>query len=174
MVKPFARVALLCGVLAGVAAASLMSASTASAHAIAELNGDPAYAGRTSIFTLELQHGCLSNEKGTDTVVAFFDSSFPSVRPKSVSGWKSQKSRQSNGNHKIKWSLVGNRPAFNTPTYFPLSIDWPKAPGVYGVPVKQKCDGAKNMWNTPDAPATANAPSPPLYPLPQIKVLPAP
>lgn len=174
MVKPFARVTLLCGALAGVAAASLMVASSASAHAIAELNGDPAYAGKTSRMILELQHGCLSNEMGIDTVVAYFDSSFPSVRPKSVSGWKSQKSRQANGTHKIKWALVGARPAFNTPTYFPISIDWPAMPGVYGVPVKQKCDGAKNMWNTPNAPATADAPSPSLYPLPQIQVLAAP
>jgi hypothetical protein len=42
------------------------------------------------------------------------------------------------------------------------------------VPVTQVCDGEINRWQVPDGPATANQPSPPLYPLPQIKVLPAP
>ena len=71
----------------------------------------------------------------------------------------------------VTYTLTGTRPSFNTPTYFPLTIGWPSKPGVYGLPVKQKCEGETNVWDVPDGPATANQPSPPLYPLPQIKVL---
>lgn len=175
MAHTFARMMLISSVCCVAALAlGMAGASAASAHAIVELNGDPAYAGRTSILTLELQHGCLGNEAGIDTVVAYFDPSFVSVKPKSVPGWKSQKATESDGTHRIKWTLTGDRPKFNTPTYFPMTISWPKQSGVYGVPVKQKCLGEVNVWDTPDGPATANRPSPPLYPLPQIRVLPRP
>ena len=171
MAHAFARTTLIGSVIAGIAAVSLATASAASAHAIVELNGDPAYAGRTSVLTLEVQHGCLANDAGIDTVVAYFDSSFISVKPKSVPGWKSQKTKESDGTHRVRWTLTGDRPKFNTPTYFPMTIGWPKQSGVYGVPVKQRCLGEVNVWDTPNGPATANKPSPPLYPLPQIKVL---
>ena len=171
MAHSFARMMLISSVVVGVATASLATASAASAHAIVELNGDPAYAGRTSVLTLEVQHGCLGNEVGIDTVVAYFDPSFVSAKPKPVPGWKSQKTKESDGTHRIKWTLTGDRPKFNAPTYFPMNIGWPRQAGVYGVPVQQRCRGEVNVWDTPDGPATADKPSPPLYPLPQIKVL---
>ncbi len=71
------------------------------------------------------------------------------------------------------WKLTGAVPAFNAPTYFRMKISWPKEPGVYGVPVIQRCNGEVVRWEIPDGPATADKPSPPLYPLPQIQVLPA-
>jgi hypothetical protein len=55
-----------------------------------------------------------------------------------------------------------------------MKIEWPSIPGVYAMPVTQTCDGEVNRWNVPDAPATADQPSPPLYPLPQVQVLAAP
>lgn len=158
------------------AAAGLLiaSAAPASAHAIVGLNGDPAYAGKTSVMTLEVQHGCLSNELGIEKVVATFDKSFGKVKAKPVSGWKSKVRPGPRGIQRIVWTLTGSVPAFNQPTYFPIKIAWPQTPGVYGVPVTQECDGEINRWDVPDGPATADKPSPPLYPLPQIKVLPAP
>jgi hypothetical protein len=160
---------------AGIASAALVlgSALPASAHAIVDLSGAPAYAGKSSVMTLEIQHGCLQNEAGIDKVAAYFNKKFGKVAPQAVTGWTSKVSRTSDG-RKVVWVLQGDVPAFNTPTFFPMSINWPAKPGVYGVPVRQWCDGATNVWDVPDGPATANKPSPPLYPLPQIKVLPAP
>lgn len=157
--------------VAAVAGLGIAAAPSASAHAIVELNGDPAYAGRTSVMTLEVQHGCLANEVGIQKVVATFEKSFGKVRPKPVSGWASKVREAPRNGQRIVWVLKGAVPAFNQPTYFPMKIAWPKTPGVYGVPVTQVCDGEIDHWNIPDAPATANKPSPPLTPLPQVQVL---
>jgi hypothetical protein len=171
MTSRTSRVARIATALAAVSGLVIMGASPASAHAIVELNGDPAYAGRTSVMTLEMQHGCLSNELGIDKVVATFNKKFGTVKPKSVAGWKSKVRSTSGNKQRIVWTLTGSVPAFNQPTYFPIKISWPKQPGVYGVPVAQVCDGEVNRWDVPDGPATADKPSPPLYPLPQIEVL---
>lgn len=165
------RLGLAALLAAALAPAALINAAPASAHAIVDLEGDPAYAGRTSAISLELQHGCLANQVGIDTVVVYLEKSYRSVQAGAVDGWKVSAKRTSDKTRKITYTLTGTRPAFNTPTYFPLTIGWPAKPGVYGVPVKQKCDGEVNVWDVPDGPATANQPSPPLYPLPQIKVL---
>lgn len=153
------------------AAAVMGSASPASAHAIVDLTGKPAYAGKSSVMTLEVQHGCLQSETGIDKVAAFFSKEYGKVTPSAVSGWKAISKRTSDG-RKVVWTLTGAVPAFNTPTYFPMRITWPAKPGVYGLPVKQWCGSDTNIWDVPDGPATADKPSPPLYPLPQIKVLP--
>ena len=160
---------------AGIASATLLVASAmpASAHAIVDLSGAPAYAGKTSVMTLEVQHGCVQNQACIDKVAAYFNKKFGKVTPQSVTGWSGKVSRTSEG-RKVVWTLQGDVPAFNAPTFFPMSITWPAKSGVYGVPVRQWCDGETNVWDVPDGPATANKPSPPLYPLPQIKVLPAP
>ena len=165
------RLALAALLAAALAPAALVSASPASAHAIVDLQGTPAYASRTSTISLELQHGCLANEVGIDTVVVYVEKSYRSVAPGAVDGWKVSVKRTSDKTRKVTYTLTGTRPSFNTPTYFPLTIGWPSKPGVYGRPVKQKCEGETNVWDVPDGPATANQPSPPLYPLPQIKVL---
>jgi hypothetical protein len=149
---------------------AMTSALPASAHAIVDLTGKPAYAGKTSVMTLEVQHGCLQNETGIDKVAAFFSKEYGKVKPSAVAGWKATSKRTSDG-RKVVWTLTGAVPAFNTPTYFPMTITWPAKPGVYGMPVKQWCGSDTNIWDVPDGPATADKPSPPLYPLPQIKVL---
>ena len=159
---------------AGAALASvaigLASATPAAAHAIVDLSGEPAYAGKTSVMTLEVQHGCLQEATGIDKVAAYFGKKFGKVQPASVAGWTSKSKRTADG-RKVVWTLTGAMPSFNTPTYFPMTITWPAKAGVYGVPVKQWCGSDTNIWDVPDGPATANKPSPPLYPLPQIKVL---
>lgn len=159
------------GLVAAIAGVVLATAPQASAHAIVDLRGDPAYAGHSSLITLEIQHGCLQNQSGVDTVIVHLPKAFRVVQPGSVAGWKVSAGRTSKGAHRVVYTLTGTRPDFGTPTYFPLTIGWPKRPGVYGVPVKQKCKGAVNIWDVPDRPATADQPSPPLYPLPQIRVL---
>lgn len=157
---------------ASLASAGLVFASAlpASAHAIVDLSGKTAYAGKTSVMTLEVQHGCLQEETGIDKVAAYFDKRFGKVKPEAVTGWASKSKRTAEG-RKVVWTLTGAVPSFNTPTYFPMTITWPAKAGVYGVPVKQWCGSDTNIWDVPDGPATANKPSPPLYPLPQIKVL---
>ena len=47
-------------------------------------------------------------------------------------------------------------------------------PGVIGMAVTQICAQDTTVWNTPMGPATADADSPPVTPMPQVKVLPAP
>lgn len=159
-------VALVAGI-----AGLVVGAPSASAHAIVDLEGDPAYAGRSSRISLEIQHGCLQNGSGVDTVIVRLGKAFRFVEPGPVDGWRVTVGRTAKGSHRIVYTLTGSRPAFSTPTYFPLAIGWPRKPGVYGVPVKQKCGGAVNAWNVPDVPATADQPSPPLYPLPEVQVL---
>lgn len=157
----------------GACALLLGTATSASAHAIVDLTGKPAYAGRTSVMTLEIQHGCLQNEKGVDKAVAYFGKEFRRVSPHAVDGWRVSTKSTGDG-RKVVWKLTGTRPAFNAPVYFPMQISWPQTPGAYGLPVKQWCGKATNVWDVPDGPATANQPSPPLYPLPQVQVLPRP
>lgn len=164
------RLLLAAGGALGALALTVATALPASAHAIVDLSGDPAYAGQTSVITLEVQHGCLQNSKGIDKVAAYFDTDYRKIKPRTVTGWSVRVKHTSHGT-KVVWHLTGDVPAFNTPTYFPMKISWPRTPGVYGVPVKQWCGSATNVWDVPDGPATANQPSPPLYPLPQIKVL---
>lgn len=169
-----AKAAAVCGSSAMIAAVMMLaSASPAHAHAIVDLDGEPAYAASTSVMTLEVQHGCLQNSNGIDKVVAYLSKDYRKVVPSDVSGWSSQVARTSTG-RKVVWKLTGAVPAFNVPTYFPMTISWPKRPGTYGLPVKQWCQGATNIWDVPGGPATADKPSPPLYPLPQIQVLAAP
>ncbi|MGA0011329.1 MAG: hypothetical protein ACO3ID_11220 [Candidatus Nanopelagicales bacterium] len=160
----------LLGVSLASAALVVASAAPASAHAIVDLTGEPAYAGKTSVMRLEIQHGCLQNETGIDKIAAYFGKKFGRVKPAAVTGWTSTSKRTADG-RKIVWKLTGSVPAFNTPTYFPMMITWPAKAGVYGVPVRQWCGSETNIWDEPDGPATANKPSPPLYPLPQIKVV---
>lgn len=170
-----ALTASLSSLAVGTLAAALLvaSAAPASAHAIVALNGDPAYAGRTSTMTLEIQHGCLQNEAGIEKIAAYFDKAYGKVVPGKVDDWTASVKRTGKTT-KVVWTLTGDVPGFNTPVFFPMAITWPKKPGVYGLPVRQWCDGATNIWDEPDGPATAGQPSPPLFPLPQIKVLSAP
>lgn len=165
------RIALSSATAAITAIVVLASATPASAHAIIELNGAPAVASMKSVMTLELQHGCLQNEVGIDKVTAYFSQHFRSVKAHRVDGW-SVAVKESKKGIRVTWKLTGTRPAFNTPTYFPMTIGWPTKPGAYGLPVRQECEGQVNVWDTPGGPATADQPSPPLYPLPEVQVLP--
>ena len=99
----------------------IASAAPASAHAIVDIGGDPAYAGRTSTMTLEIQHGCLENEAGIDKVAADFDKDYVKVKPQAVEGWTSSVKRAGKTT-KVVWKLTGDVPAFNTPVFFPMDI----------------------------------------------------
>ena len=153
---------------AGVLAAGVVPAE---AHAIIELNGKQAYAGQTSIYTMEIQHGCMSNEGQTLKVMVFYGAAFRNLVPRHVAGWKSRVVAGHNGGHTVVWTTQGAAQVFNVPLYLPTRVTWPHRAGVYGIPVKQFCKGGTSVaWTTPFTPATANAPSPPLTPLPQIQV----
>ncbi len=152
----------------GVLAAGVVPAE---AHAIIELKGKQAYAGQTSIYTMEIQHGCMSNEGETLKVMVFYGAAFRNLGPRNVAGWKSRVVAGRNGGHTVVWTTQGAAQPFNVPLYLPTRVTWPHRAGVYGIPVKQFCKGGTSVaWTTPFAPATANAPSPPLTPLPQIQV----
>ena len=71
----------------------IASAAPASAHAIVDLSGDPAYAGRTSTMTLEIQHGCLQNEAGIEKIAAYFNKNYIKVVPQSGDEWSSSVNR---------------------------------------------------------------------------------
>jgi uncharacterized protein YcnI len=147
------------------------SAAPASAHAIIELNGADAVAGHTSVMTLEIQHGCITAADGTQQVLAFVGKPWGRVAPKPVEGWSIATKRLSAGGQQITWTKQGEPQPFGTPVYFPMRVTWPTSPGVYGMSVTQACPSGTTTWDVKDGPATANAPSPPLTPLPQVKVL---
>jgi len=159
--------ALLIGLVAG----SLLAVSApAQGHAIIELNGKDAMAGATSPMTLEIQHGCIDGAQETLQVQAFTGKSWGRVIPKPVTGWNSAVTKQRNGGSLITWSKQGAAAPFGTPVYFPLEVSWPKKSGIYGMSVLQVCPSSSTFWNEPFTPATANKPSPPLTPLPQVQV----
>lgn len=153
----------------GFTAALLTVAPAAWAHAIVDLNGVPAYAGKHAEMILEIQHGC-GNGEGVDEVAAYFSKSYRKAVPLDVDGWWAT-TRQTPDGRQVIWRRRGNAIDFNTPTFFPLKMIWPSKPGVYDLPVKQKCGDATIMWDVEFGPATADEPSPPLYPLAQIRVL---
>lgn len=124
--------------------------------------------------TLEVQHGCLDGEDGATKAVIYYGRAFRKIVPAAVTGWSSAVKPHGNGGHKVVWNNLGAPTPFGTPVYLPMTISWPIVPGVYGIPVKEVCGKEVVMWNEPFGPATANRPSPPLTPLPQVKVLPGP
>lgn len=74
------------GIVPTALAAVVLSAGSASAHAIIELDGVSAVAGKTSLMTLEIQHGCLPSE-ATIEVEAFVGPAWRGVQPGGVPGW---------------------------------------------------------------------------------------
>ena len=145
-------------------------ASPASAHGIIDLKGVSAVAGKSSVMTLEIQHGCLPSEP-TLQVEAFVGAPWRAVKPQAVAGWTSSVTKQSKGGWHITWKNQGVPIPFGTATFFPISVDWPTTPGTYGMSVMQLCPGSSYYWNDKYAPATANVPSPPLTPRPEVLVV---
>ena len=93
------------------------------------------------------------------------------ITPKEVDGWKSQVKRTAKGGQQITWDNLGAPQPFNQPFFLPMNISWPKKKGTYSMKVTQVCPDEVMVWGTPDGPATANKPSPPLTPLPQVQVV---
>ena len=89
----------------------IASAAPASAHAIVALNGDPAYAGRTSTMTLEIQHGCLQNEAGIDKIAAYFDKAYVKVDEEGTEAAAARRSNASVKRAAISPSLTATSPA---------------------------------------------------------------
>ena len=168
--------------IASVAVSALIVAVAvvpAEAHAIIELRGTPAYAGQASRLTMEIQHGCnpaskVPNVFPTTRVSAYFNSRFGTVTPRALKGWAVSRTVLANGTQQLTWRATGPAQPFGMPFYPSMRVQWPHRPGVYGVVVRQFCAGASLSWNTPNRPATATQPSPPLLPLPTVRVLAAP
>lgn len=151
--------------------AGVATAGPVSAHAIISLDGVAAVAGKRSAMTLEIQHGCITKQTGTVAVDAAIPKSWGRVVPAPVAGWDVTIERAASGARTLHWVKQGDPQPFGTPVFFPLQIRWPAKPGVYGMTVTQTCPDDVTTWGTPDAPATADAPSPPLTPLPQVQVV---
>ncbi len=163
------RRALLAG--ASILTVVVVAAAPVQAHAIIELNGADAVAGRTSLMTLEIQHGCITVADGTQLVLASVGKPWGRVVPKPVDGWTITAKKLASGGQQVMWTKQGEPQPFGTPVYFPMLVTWPTTPGVYGMSVTQACPSGTTTWDIKDGPATANSPSPPLTPLPQVKVL---
>jgi hypothetical protein len=160
--------------VAAVVALGFVGAAPASAHAIISLGGVDAVTGQTSRMTLEVQHGCLSDEDGVLQVLAFVGKPWGRLRPQPVAGWSMKRATLASGGQQITWTKDDGVPqVFNVPVYFPIDVTWPSRPGVVGMTVTQVCAQDTTTWNTPAAPATASTDSPPQTPMPQVKVLPA-
>jgi uncharacterized protein YcnI len=157
--------------LLGLGAIALAPVGPASAHAIIQLNGVSAVAGSTGAMTLEIQHGCLPAE-ATTQVEAFVGTPWRAVTPGQVAGWRSSVERLPKGGWHIVWTNLGEAIPFGTATFFPITVDWPTKPGAYSMRVTQQCtNGTSYDWNTKYGPATANRPSPPLTPRPEVQVV---
>lgn len=154
-------------------ATALSVPAPAQAHGIIDLGGVDAIAGRTSTMTLEIQHGCITQSTGTVQVQAFVGRPWGRVVPQPVAGWTVALSRLPNGGRQVTWTKEGDPQPFGTPVYFPLRVTWPGKPGTYSMKVVQACPDDITTWGTPFGPATADAPSPPITPIPQVQVLPA-
>ncbi len=160
--------------ITGLAAAVLLCVpAPAQAHGIIDLGSVDAVAGRTSTMTLEVQHGCITNATGTLQVEASVGRPWRRVAPQPVRGWTVGVQRLPSGGQQITWTKQGDPHPFGTPVFFPIRVTWPQKPGVYSMKVVQACPGDVTTWGTPPGPATANSPSPPITPIPQVKVLPA-
>lgn len=147
------------------------SASPAAAHAIIELDGVSAVAGRTSQMTLEIQHGCLPSE-ATLKVDAYVSRAWRAVRPAPVAGWQVSVDRLPGQGWHVTWTNLGEPIPFGTATFFPVTVDWPTKPGTYGMRITQDCtNGTSYDWGQKYRPASANQPSPPLTPRPEVKVV---
>ena len=159
------------GIALGVFASIVLLAAPASAHAIIDLDGVTAIAGKTSGMTLEIQHGCLPAE-ATTQVEAFVGRPWRAVRPRAVPGWQATVQRLANGGWHVTWVSLGPPIPFGTPTFFPISVGWPSKPGTYAMHVTQQCtNGTSYDWNEQYGPATADTPSPPLTPRPEVHVV---
>ena len=168
--RPSLKAASAAGGLTSLAVVGL-AAGPAAAHAIIELDGVSAVAGRTSAMTLEIQHGCLPAE-ATTQVQAFVGRPWRAVRPAPVTGWEASVQRLARGGWQITWTNLGEPIPFGTATFFPIEVDWPTQAGTFGMRVTQQCtDGTSYDWNEKYRPATANSPSPPLTPRPEVQVV---
>lgn len=146
-------------------------AATATAHAIIRLEGVSAVAGATSSMTLEIQHGCLPAES-TLQVEAFVGKSWRALKPQNIDGWSTTVAKQANGGWHVTWKRVKDPVPFGTPTFFPISVSWPKTPGTYGMSVMQLCtNGTSYYWNEKYLPASATNNSPGLTPKPEVLVV---
>ncbi len=171
----FARTALFV-----VVSASLLSLSSlpADAHAIVELQGSDAIAGRTSTLSLEVQHGCITGGGGTVKVVAQFGAPFGRVTAGAVPGWTSLvtpgTTAKSSSGRTVTWSTNGVAQPFATPLFLALTVHWPKRAGGYGIVVSQFCTNPteQTIWDTPIQPTTVGVPFPPVTPLATVCVLP--
>lgn len=143
---------------------------TASAHGIIDLDGVSAVAGQSSSMTLEVQHGCSTND-GTVEVQAFVGKPWRMVKPKPVDGWSSRVSRQEGGGWQITWTNRGAPIPFSTPIFFPVTVAWPNKPGTYGMSVLQLCPNGSYYWNDQYTPADGTKTSPPLTPRPEVLVV---
>ena len=115
--------------VAACAVLAVVSAPAASAHAIISLGGVDAVAGQTSRMTLEVQHGCLTDEDGVLQVIASVGKPWGRLRPLPVEGWSMTQKRLPKG-QQITWTKVDGIPqVFNVPVYFPVDVTWPSKIG---------------------------------------------
>lgn len=121
--------------------------------------------------TLEIQHGCITAGTGTTQVIAYVGKPWGKIKPGKVDGWVSSVERTPKGGQQVTWNNLGEPQLFSEPLFLPMKITWPKKAGVYSMNVTQACPGDVTMWDTLVGPATANKPSPPLTPLPQVQVV---
>jgi uncharacterized protein YcnI len=151
----------------------IVCVQSASAHAVASLNGAHAVAGKSGVLSLTLQHGCMGGYE-TDTVVTTFSAAFRSVKPRPVGGWTSQVSHVRGGTWKATWNVIGAPIPFAQPFTFTLAVSWPKRSGVYTAPTMQYCGPHSSAWvDTYTGPADGVHTSPADMPVPEILVKPA-
>jgi len=151
----------------------IICVGSASAHAVASLNGAHAVAGKSGVLGLTLQHGCMGGYD-TDTVVTTFTPAWRSVAPRPAAGWTSQVAHVPGGAWKVTWKVIGAPIPFAQPMPFSLAVGWPKKSGIYTAPTTQYCGANSSAWvDTYTGPADGVHTSPADLPVPKILVRPA-
>jgi len=156
----------------------LLTVSSATAHSTIKLNGETPIAGQRGTLTITIPHGCGVGQGGvglaTDRLVVRLGSGWPSAKAIAIDGWTSTVSRASAGNWTVTWVATAGGLSNTSIGDFPISVRWPRAPGIYRTPTFQHCGTSSMNWSDPFATAaSAEQDYPPVYPVPRIQILPA-
>ena len=154
-----------------VTAACLVAVPAAGAHGTLNLYGKNAIAGKSGTLTLTIPHGCLPAGSPTTKIVLRMSRSWRGAKPAEVDGWESTVARSTSG----RWILTWNATAGGLPNDqsgdFPISVRWPKRPGIYNTPTAQYCGTQLMDWKDPfNAAADGDRSYPETYPVPRVRV----
>ena len=156
-----------CGVgvaaLSLVAAAGLIAANPASAHATVQMYGGSAKTGAYGALWIRIGHGCEGSP--TKRVVVNVPPSFGSSKPQMLGGWRSKVNVLPDGTRQLVWNATGEPLRDDEFEDFGISVKYPTTAGEVLLPTIQTCTAGKTAWVDSDPAAE--------HPAPRLTVAPA-